>query len=222
VAHEIGNPLGSILGYTELLKRRVPQDETAKDYLSRIENEITRIHHIVLDLLDYSRPSGNELGPVDVNGVVEEAVSLFSRQKSAACLDLKTALAVDAGLVEANAARLKQVLINLLFNARDAVSDDGRVVVSTLRKHPSPLDRQSPSPTHDMVVISVSDTGTGIPPSDLEKIFDPFFTTKPPGKGTGLGLSVSLRIVQSLGGTLQVESEQGRGTVFTITLKGVG
>ena len=220
VAHEVGNPLGSIMGYTDLLKPSVEKDQKGCDYLDRIEDEISRVHHIVRDLLDFSRPAGDQLEPVDVNTIVSEAVSLFSKQKSVSLVALKTTLSPDTGVAWANGARLKQVLINLLFNASDAVTADGFVTVSTARTSgPSGdtvAERQDGS---EAIEISVSDNGTGILEKELGKIFEPFYTTKPPGKGTGLGLAVSQRIVASFGGSLLAESTAGKGSVFTIRLK---
>jgi two-component system NtrC family sensor kinase len=220
VAHEVGNPIGSILGYVDLLKGGVETDPKARDYMARIEDEIGRIDTIVRDLLDYSRPSQDEPVPVDVNTVVSEAVSFFSRQKFPTPLQLTTRLQPDAGLVWASEGRLKQVIINLLFNACDALTEDGCVTVMTARKTAVEKPKGGNRPqSGEFVEIAVSDNGVGIAASELERIFDPFYTTKPPGKGTGLGLPVSLRIVESLGGNLHVESTEGKGTVFSVKLK---
>ena len=112
---------------------------------------------------------------------------------------------------------MKQVLINLLFNACDALESGGRIVIRT-RRQPKHEDEKTPDGHSEWVEIAVSDTGSGIDLSDQERIFDPFFTTKPPGKGTGLGLAVSRRIVESFHGTLEVKSEKGKGSTFTVRL----
>jgi hypothetical protein len=220
MAHEVGNPIGSILGYADLLKGAVEKDPKARDYMARIEDEIVRIDTIVRDLLDYSRPSQQEPVPVDVNAAVSEAVSFFSRQKFPVPVEFTTRLQPDAGLVWGSEGRLKQVVINLLFNACDALTEDGRVTVTTARKIGTETAKGGSQPQPgEFVEIAVSDNGMGIAASELKKIFDPFYTTKPPGKGTGLGLPVSLRIVESLGGTIHVESIEGKGTVFSVKLK---
>ncbi len=219
VVHEVGNPIGSILGYTDLLKAHVENDGEARDYVSRIESEITRINTIVRELLDFSRASPGEPAPVDVNATVGESVSFFSHQKLVIPVEFETRLEKNAGMVWGDAAQLKQVLINLLFNACDAMEGGGRISILSRRKvSPAPQEGTKDLGPKETVEICVSDTGSGIPDSELEKIFDPFFTTKPPGKGTGLGLAVSLRIVESFGGTLDVESTPGQGSRFTIRL----
>jgi C4-dicarboxylate-specific signal transduction histidine kinase len=218
IAHEVGNPLGAILGYTELVKRSVEGHPEALDYLARIEEEISRIDTIVRELLDFSRPAGEERYPVDVNGAVSEAVSFFTNQRGVSRIRIQTQCAVEAGFTWANSARLKQVLINLLFNACDAVDEGGVVIVATARKSVVVEDDRGPS-ERDVTEITVTDNGTGIAADALEKIFDPFFTTKPPGKGTGLGLAVSLRIIASFGGTLEAENLPGKGARFTIRLE---
>ncbi len=219
VAHEVGNPIGSILGYTDLLTARMQQDAEAEDYLTRIKKEITRIDTIVRELLDFSRSSPSEPTSVDVNALVSEAASFFSHQKVMASVDLETSLGENVGKVWADPDQVKQVLVNLLFNACDALNDVGNLSIATMRKSSPEAEKggseQKPA---EVIEILVSDTGKGIPPSELEKIFDPFYTTKPPGKGTGLGLPISLRIVESLGGSIGVESIEGVGTTFTIRL----
>jgi len=217
IAHEVGNPLGSILGYTGLLMDHVKQDPEARDYLERIESEISRISTIVRELLDYSRSSPGDPSPVDINALVSEAVSFFSHQKRIGGVNLETRLGERVGVAWADADQLKQVLINLLFNASDALDGPGHIAIHT-RRQPLP---QATAPNRlqtEHIQIVVSDTGAGIPLSDQEKIFDPFFTTKPPGKGTGLGLAISRRIVESFGGSLDVESDEGKGSAFTVRL----
>jgi signal transduction histidine kinase len=116
--------------------------------------------------------------------------------------------------------QLKQVLINLLFNSCDALNEGGGVSIATTRRPCAETKKGGSGQVGAGVVeISVSDTGKGIPPSELSKIFDPFYTTKPPGKGTGLGLPISLRIIESFGGNIAVNSTEGKGTAFLITLK---
>lgn len=219
VAHEVGNPIGSILGYTDLLTARVEQDTESQDYLTRIKKEITRIDTIVRDLLDFSRSSPSEPTSVDVNVLVSEAASFFSHQKVMASVDLETCLGENVGMVWADPDQLKQVLVNLLLNACDALNDRGNLSIATTRIPCLEVEKVgSGQQQAEVIQIAVSDTGKGIPTSELNKIFDPFYTTKPPGKGTGLGLPISLRIVESFGGSISVESIEGKGATFTIRL----
>ena len=219
VAHEVGNPIGAILGYTNLLASHTQEDEEAKDYLLRIEKEITRIDTIVRELLDFSRPSAAVSAPVDINALVLESVSFFSHQKLMASVNLETLLEKDLETVWADQDQLKQVLINLMFNARDAMEQGGRLTVTTgAVRSPGGDDSEAEKRPRDLVEIAVSDTGKGIPARELQKIFHPFYTTKPPGKGTGLGLAISLRIVESFRGTIHVESVEDRGTTFRVRL----
>ncbi len=217
VAHEVGNPLGSILGYTGLLMAHVKDDPEARDYLQRIESEISRINTIVRELLDYSRSSPGNPSPVDINALILEAVTLFSHQRLIGDVRLETQLAQDVGRAWVDADQLKQVLINLLFNACDALDGTGQITIYTALQ-PRPLTPGVKRQPHECIEITVSDTGAGIPVSDQEQIFDPFFTTKPPGKGTGLGLAISRRLVESFDGRLEVDSREGKGSTFTIRL----
>jgi len=219
IAHEVGNPLGAILGYADLLKPHVQDNVEAKGYVATIEQEICRIRDMIRELLDFSRSTPGKVIPVEVNLVLEQGLAFFSRQKLMAAVELEKDLAPDVGMALADAEQLKQVLMNLLFNAVDAMHGKGRICVRS-RCGPSACGKTGQAQSHEKAVeILVSDTGAGIPEADQERIFDPFYTTKPAGKGTGLGLAVSRRIVESFGGTLTVKSILGQGTTFIITLK---
>ena len=249
VAHEVGNPLGAILGYTSILEGGGISDEEGRDYLKRIEKEIERINRIVRELLDFARPSKQEVNDVEVNHVIENALSLLSYQKSFKNIQTELKLHPRLPCIRGNETQLSQVFINVILNAVDAMAQGGSLRIETEtfvvehllmepihRLHPrrrrgDPAESdyfhlRKPDPLSAMltkfskgdilVKIQISDTGTGIGKEDLKKIFDPFFTTKDPDKGTGLGLSVSLRIVESMGGEIKVESELGKGTKFEI------
>ena len=208
VAHEIGNPLSAILGYLELLKRHSGLGSEESDLLQRIEKELSRIHRIIRELLDYSRPAREEGEEVLVNEVVSAAVDLVSTQKGFPAIE--TVLRLDHGLPAVRGSRhqLQQLLVNLILNAVDAMARGGRLTILT------GLHKVGGSE----VEIRVEDTGEGIPRENLRRIFDPFFTTREPGQGTGLGLSICSRIVDSMNGRIEVESEPGRGSVFTVIL----
>lgn len=214
IAHEVGNLLGAILGYVDLLKPHVQDNTEAQSYVATMEQQICRIRDMIRELLDFSRSRSSKVVPVEVNLVVDQGLAFFSHQKLMAAVELEKDLAPEAGMVLADADQLRQVLINLLFNAVDAMEGRGRIRVES-----RPGICAQTVPRQNTVEILVSDTGTGIPEADQEKIFDPFFTTKPAGKGTGLGLAVSRRIVESFGGTLTVKSTWGQGSTFIITLK---
>jgi two-component system NtrC family sensor kinase len=218
VAHEVGNPMGAILGYTNLLVDHVADNPQAIDYLRRIEKDVTRINAIVRELLDFSRPSPSEPAPVDINALVMESTSFLARQSLMASVKIDTQLEQGVGVVWADANQLKQVLINLMLNARDAMEEGGSLTIASRRI--SPMTRETGPDQHptEFIEISVSDTGKGIAASELNNIFDPFYTTKPPGKGTGLGLAISLRIIETFGGSIHVESVECKGSTFTVKL----
>jgi two-component system NtrC family sensor kinase len=249
VAHEVGNPLGAILGYTSILEEEGVPREEAKDYLKRIEKEIERINRIVRELLSFARPSKLEIKDVSVNQVIENTLSLLSYQKSFKNIQTQLDLQPRLPFMRGDETQLSQVFINVILNAIDAMPQGGMLRIQTgtfvvehllsesfhrlrpPRRKGDPIESdyfhlRKPDPLSTMltkfskgdtlVKIQIADTGTGIEREDLKRIFDPFFTTKDPDKGTGLGLSVSLRIVESLGGEIKVESELGKGTKFDV------
>jgi signal transduction histidine kinase len=195
VAHEVGNPLAAILGYVETLLTETPErpiDAALRaDILARVRAETQRIHTIIQELLDYSRPPRDEIGPVEVRGAVDAAVSLVRAQARARGVDVHIELPAELPRVRAATGRLTQVVLNLVLNAVDANDGRGRV-------------RVDGRVAGGRVIIGVSDEGPGVSAELRGKIFDPFFTTKDPGKGTGLGLSVSQSIVESMGGVLRL------------------
>jgi hypothetical protein len=249
VAHEVGNPLGAILGYTSILEKNGIDREESKDYLKRIEKEIERINRIVRELLDFARPSKFEVRDIEVNKMIENTLSLLSHQKNFKNIGTQLELQPDLPIIKGDESQLSQVLINIILNAIDAMPNGGHLKIQTenlvvenlLGDGFQPLypQRRRGDPTESnysqlrkpdpfsalltkfpkgdrLVKIRISDTGIGIEQENLEKIFDPFFTTKEPDKGTGLGLSISLRIVESMGGKIRVESEAGKGSAFEI------
>ena len=218
VAHEVGNPIGAVLGYTNLLMDHVAGNTEAMDYLGRIEKEVTRIDIIVRELLDFSRPSPAEPAPLDVNALIAESTSFLTGQSLMASIKIESQLEQRVGMVWADADQLKQVLINLMLNACDAMEQGGVLTVASKRIFPATEATGSDQHQAEFIHITVSDTGKGIAASEVNKIFDPFYTTKPPGKGTGLGLAISTRIIETFGGSIEVESTEGKGSTFTIEL----
>lgn len=207
VAHEINNPLGLILGYTQLLLRDVePSSQVASD-LRIIEKHAVHCKRIVEDLLKFSRSSGTSKSPQDVNVLLKEVLNVvrskFELERVLIIEDLEEHL--PSLIVDGD--KIKQVFMNLLMNARQAISGEGTITVRTR------WDRE-----RNKLLVSFSDTGCGIPQEILHRIFDPFFTTKPVGVGTGLGLSVSYGIVRDHDGQILVETALGRGSTFTVEL----
>jgi signal transduction histidine kinase len=205
IAHEVGNPLTSISSLVQVIQRTTA-DEFAKDKLELIKDQINRIARIIRDLVDFSRPSSYVIKPTDVNKVIREALNIVQYGKKVKDIAFTLELADDLQSLPVVPDQLAQVFINILMNAVDSL--DGK---------PGSIWIQS-RVDGEMVEVLVKDTGKGIAPDDREKIFEPFFTTKAVGKGTGLGLWVSYGIVQSFGGDIEVDSDLGRGSTFTIQL----
>lgn len=207
IAHEINNPLGIILGYTQLMLRSGTEDTQDHEDLKTIEKHVKNCKAIVEDLLDFARGSAPALARLDIHAVVEEAVSFVRSGVRDDRMEVIRDFDPAVPPVLMDGKKIRQVLVNLLMNARHAMDGTGRVTVST--RYPA---------GRGWVVLKVTDTGHGIEARHLPRIFDPFFTTKPTGVGTGLGLSVSYGIVKSHGGEISVESEPGQGATFIVTL----
>lgn len=205
VAHEINNPLTGVLTFSHLLREKENLDEQDRQDLDLIIRETTRVGRIVRGLLDFARetPTANE--PLDVNDVVRQTIRLLGNQQAFQQIAIVEDLAEGLPQIRGDMNQLQQVLLNLSLNACEAMPDGGRLTIST-------------SVQDGNVLMKVADTGCGIKREHLEQVFEPFFSTKPVGQGTGLGLSVSYGIVQQHGGGVEVESEEGKGTMFTIEL----
>jgi two-component system NtrC family sensor kinase len=207
LAHEINNPLGVMLGYTQLLLRGHSPGTQVYDDLKTIEKHARNCKAVVEDLLKFARGTRTTKSFIDVNDCVEEVISLLGHHFERDKVTVSTRL--DRGLPRliADGGKLKQVLMNLLMNAKQAISGEGSIEVGTR------LDS-----ARSNVLVSISDNGCGIPASQIGNIFDPFFTTKPVGEGTGLGLSVSYGIIQDHDGRIEVDSRPGKGSTFTLVL----
>ena len=206
IAHEINNPLTGVLSYASLLRKRMGNDPSACEDLDVIVRETVRCRGIIRGLLDFARPTAPARKPMDLDEVVRRAVSVVMTQLSLHHVDLSLDLASDLPAVHADANQIQQVVVNLLLNAADAIGTEGGRIRATTR--------QGPSATIELLL---EDSGRGISPEDLPRIFEPFFTTKG-NHGTGLGLAVSWGIVEAHGGSLEVRSEPGHGTCFTLRL----
>jgi two-component system, NtrC family, sensor kinase len=214
MAHEIGTPLASIMGYAELAAGEQLDSATVQDYARRIAGDCTRIDRIVRGLLDYSRPRAATIESCDVRRLVMTTIEMLSQQ--GAFKEIRLATDCDEKMPEVciDPHQFQQVLINLLLNSRDAMAAGGKLAVRGKPDNSRMLSGQSPS----CLRVDVLDNGSGIPDEHLQRIFDPFFTTKPPGKGTGLGLAISARIIEGFGGRIEVQSKPGKGTCFSIWL----
>lgn len=215
LAHEVKNPLGAIKGAAQLLGdplgRLDPQD---REFVGIILEEVDRLDRVVGSVLDYARPSKGDLGAVDVNAIVRRTITVLASDRAEE-LDICTELEEGLPFARADAEQLRQVLINLIRNAVQAMGGRGRLLVATcLRGERGMLNGLQERPA--WVEISVRDEGPGIAPHVLEKLFVPFFTTKP--TGTGLGLAISQRAVEEMGGRIEVHSKPGAGSTFTIVL----
>ncbi|MCB4756604.1 MAG: CHASE domain-containing protein [Elusimicrobia bacterium] len=210
MAHEINNPLGIILGFVQSIKFQVSSDPSLATALEFIEKEALRCKELVHNLLVFSRSSQqDQQEEVDIKNAVEESLSLILAQSRVKDIELIKDLRDGLPSIVANKNQIQQIIINLCNNAMDAMPEKGTLTVRTdrLQKNGS-----------DWIVVEVSDTGAGIPEEIQSRIFEPFFTTKEVGKGTGLGLSLVFEIVQRHKGTIDVKSEVGKGTTFTVFL----
>jgi PAS domain S-box-containing protein len=207
VAHEVNTPLTGVSSYTQMLLGMLSENDPKHALLQKVRTQAERATNIVNNLLNFSRTgSATEFAEVNVARVLDDTLQLLEPQMRRSQIEIVRAYEKDAPGVYGNAGKLQQVFTNLLLNARDAIPDGGRIVVST-----STADDGS-------LVAEITDTGIGIAPENVAKIYDPFYTTKGVGQGTGLGLAVSYGIVQEHTGRITVESTPGHGTTFRITL----
>jgi two-component system NtrC family sensor kinase len=207
VAHEVNTPLTGVSSYTQMLLGMLNETDPKHALLQKVRTQAERATNIVNNLLNFSR-TGNatEFAEINIARVLDDTLQLLEPQLRRSQIEIVRKYAGDAPEAYANAGKLQQVFTNLILNARDAIPDGGRILVST-----STADDGS-------LVVEISDTGIGIAPENVAKIYDPFYTTKGVGQGTGLGLAVSYGIVQEHAGHISVESTPGRGTTFRITL----
>lgn len=208
VAHEIGNPLTAISSLTQLVQRKT-DDVFAQEQLKKIREQIQRINKIVRDLVDFSRPSSLDREQTQINKVIESAVGLLKHDARCREVNFNLELSPHLPIIFCVPDHIHQVLVNLLLNAVDAMQEEDAPEITIVTS-------QLADP--EGIKICVSDVGTGIPEKHIDRIFEPFFTTKEVGSGTGLGLSVSHGIIKKIGGAIEVDSEEGKGTTFTITL----
>ncbi|HEY6077217.1 MAG TPA: ATP-binding protein [Polyangiaceae bacterium] len=216
VAHDFNNNLTAIMGLADLLKLELPERHVGRELSDSILQASQRLAELTRQLLAYSRKARMLQTPTDLHTIVSEAVSLLRRSIDPNVVVI-TELNAKQSIVAADAALLQSAILNLLLNARDAMPDGGTLTVGTSSLE---LTRSSSKglPSGPCVVLEVVDTGRGIPKEQVSQIFDPFFTTKPLGKGTGLGLAAVAGTVKAHGGSIEVNSDLGVGTVFRLYL----
>ncbi len=248
IAHEIGNPIGIVLGYLELLQRKDIDETERLELIDRMSTEIQRINQTIRQLLDFSRPSPGERQVIPVHPLIQETLAVLNHQFRKQEIEVVLELEAESDTVFAKADQLKQVFLNLMVNAADAMEatnerpQGGQLRVHTrsfageslvkkdfgskpLRRSTDPIAtdyshlRRIHATTEDRwIEIQFADTGVGITQEDQARVFDPFFTTKEVGKGTGLGLSVSIQIIETLGGRMELKSRSGEETKVSILL----
>lgn len=226
VVHEIGNPLASVLGMTDLLLRCRGGEEgrlECRENLGRIASEITRLRGILQGLLEYARPAGRIFRPAGLNGIVDRTLLLVATQPAFRTIKVIARMQQPSPVVRTDDRLLQQILVNVLMNAAQAMPEGGELTVVTCQGAANGgeagvwVGRAFPPGEH-VASITVADTGPGIAEGDLPRIFEPFFSTKETGKGVGLGLAICHSIIEELGGAITVRSEAGLGTTVCILL----
>lgn len=207
VAHEINNPLGGILIYSHLLLENIDENDPHRDNLVKIATQATRCKGIVKGLLDFSRQTEPKIELTDGNKLLEKALSLVENQAIFQNIYILKNLNPTPLLVMVDSAQIQQVFINIILNAAEAMEGKGKFVIETRI-----------SDDDKLIEIEFMDTGCGISEENIERLFEPFFTTKEVGHGTGLGLAISYGIIQRHKGTIEVNSQIGKGTTFIIRL----
>jgi signal transduction histidine kinase len=202
LAHEVRNPLAGIAGAVDILGQELPTASPGREIVGEVQKEVRRIQSILNELLDYARPKPFDIRPADLNSTIEHTVQLARQQVASRPIDIRFVPA-DLPPVEHDALQIQRLLLNLVLNALQAIDGKGYVELEAA--------------TEDgFAVVKVRDSGRGISSDHLKNIFRPFFTTK--RQGTGLGLSLSRRIVEQHGGSIDVQSTQGKGTEFVVRL----
>ncbi len=205
VAHELNNPLYGIMNTLELLKTEVSPQSKRRKILEMAHSETIRLSDMLRKMLSFSKPHQEERQSVDINSILDEILLLHEKQLRELDISIASDFAEGLGRVNASKNQLRQVFLNMVANARDAMPNGGSLTVIT-------------TDDDDMVSVEITDTGMGIPEENLNKIFDSFFTTKDEVKGVGLGLSVCYGFIKDHGGDIKVRSQVGHGTTFKITL----
>jgi len=207
IAHEINNPLGGILIYSNLLLEDTDKNSPHYENLKKIVKETSRCKDIVKGLLEFARPKEPEVALISINEILESSLAIMEKQALFQNINIKKTYESDMPKITADSAQLQQVFMNIILNAAEAMAGNGTLTLST-----------SLNPDSKCVEVKFSDTGLGIKDEDKKRLFEPFFSTKEVSKGTGLGLAISYSIIQQHNGTIEVKSQVGKGSTFTIKL----
>jgi len=207
VAHEIRNPLSSIRGFAQYFLNRLKGREEEQGYASIMIKEVDRLNRVITELLDFARPKPPHREPHSLENILTQTLMVLEPELSKRKVEVNKECEPNLPTVLVDRDQISQAFLNLLLNSLESIDGGGKIQVR-LKKGGVPSS----------VIINIADTGRGIPPEDLEKVFEPFFSTK--RQGTGLGLAIVHQIIESHGGDIIVESEEGMGTTFQITLPG--
>ncbi len=205
VAHEINNPLGGILLFSHLLLEDKGIQGISRENIERVVNETTRCKRIVKGLLDFARQTRPEKKQANINKVLQATLSLLEKQALFQNIKINKDLDSNLPLLKIDTSQIEQVFMNIIMNAAEAMKGQGALSIST-------------HSANEIIEIKFMDTGCGIKPEDMKRLFEPFFTTKETGHGTGLGLAISYGIIEKHNGRIDVKSQAGKGTAFTIKL----
>ena len=205
IAHELNNPLYGIMNTLELMKTEIPPENKRRKILEMALSETVRLAEMLRKMLSFSKPDEEERQPANINTILDEIMLLHEKQLREHSIRMSSSFAKHLPMVYASKNQLRQVFLNLISNARDAMPDGGTLSVKTMDKG-------------DHAQVEISDTGIGIKQENINKIFDTFFTTKDSVKDVGLGLSVCYGFIKEHGGDIKVKSKWGSGTTFIIIL----
>jgi signal transduction histidine kinase len=209
VAHELNNPLTTVSGFVELVMNELPEKSTARDDLELVLREANRARGVVRRLLDFARQSESAHVRTDFNEIVSDVLALVNHLLQTSGIEVTVELGEHLPWITVDRNQIKQVILNLIHNALHSMPAGGKLWIVTAKRR-----REK----KDYLTVRVRDTGTGIPPENMERVFEPFFTTRSKEGGTGLGLSVSYGIIADHGGFIEVESKVGSGSTFTVWL----
>jgi two-component system NtrC family sensor kinase len=205
IAHELNNPIYGIMNTLELLKTEIPPDSKRRRILDMSLSETQRLSEMLRNMLSFSKPQGEERREININKLIEDILLILEKQLWEANIKVKSNLSPEIPYIIASPNQIRQVILNIIANAKDAMPKGGVLTVET-------------NSERDHIIITINDTGIGIPEEIKDKIFDAFFTTKHEVKGVGLGLSVCYGIIKEHKGDIRVKSEINKGSTFSIIL----
>jgi two-component system NtrC family sensor kinase len=205
IAHELNNPIYGIMNTLELLKTEIPPESKRRRILDLSLSEIQRLSEMLRNMLSFSKPEEEKRRPIKIDELIEGILLMMERQMRESNIQVETSFDPDIPEIMASTNQMRQVMLNLIKNAKEAMPKGGNLFIRTGKED-------------NRVLIHIQDTGMGIPEEIRDKIFEAFFTTKQKVKGVGLGLSVCYGIIKDHGGEIKVESEEGKGTTFVISL----